>query len=170
MKFKVDFKLIQIDVNSYRAAVDRELLAATKQAANVWLNAFVLDVIPIWSGASRGTFLKLAQSVGFPLAISNIVSPPGYGLGPQLGFQRSEGALKQSGLRYTFIYQTDLFHLVFNEQANASNKEAGRIFSKLKNPGPYNFRKLGETAFNEFAETVRLPSPWNHLKVQRIKK
>jgi len=160
--------------------MDRKLTTQLKKAATVWLNATVLLAIPVWSGASRGTFLKLAREINFPLTITGIKASAkgqiasGKG-GPRLGFQKSTGevSLGKSAGVYTFSYGTSLFRLVFNEyQDGNANKAAGGVYSSLKEPGPYNFQKIGQDAFEDFTrDAVELPSPWRStvLKITRYR-
>jgi hypothetical protein len=173
MKFTVRFKAPSLNTAAYIVQLDKVLSHDIDRAATVWLNSTVLLAIPVWSGASRGTFLKLAREVNFPLTITGM-SPSAKG-GPRLGFQQSKGEVSRGsspGL-YTFTYGTTLFRLVFNEYNDANaNPEAGRLFAKLKEPGPYNFQKMGQDAFEEYVKSsVELPSPWRKavLKIKRIR-
>lgn len=176
MQFTINFKTIQISLPKFKNNINQVFSKEIERAAIAWLNATVLAVVPIWSGASRATFQKLAREVNFPLTITGI-KPSAQGFinagvaGPRLGFQQSTGKLEKdtSRLRYTFTYGTSLFHLVFNEfnDANA-NPEAGRLFARLIQPGPYNFQELGRNAFLDVARTVDLPSPWNNLTLESI--
>jgi len=175
VKFTARFKTIEIDEAKWEKRLKTRLEKNLKKAAIVWLNATVLLAIPTWSGASRATFLKLARAVGFGLTISGIKatsSDNSRALGPRVGFQQSQG--KVSGYnkgRITFTYGTTLFHLVFNEFNNANqNPTAGRLFSRLNEPGPYNFRRIGQAAFEDFVkDVIELPSPWKALKIRRIR-
>jgi hypothetical protein len=177
-KFKVRFKTVRIDEAKWRARMDARLTKQLKKAATVWLNATVLLVIPVWSGASRGTFLKLARAVGFPLTVTGIKGSSrgfsGSTIGPRAGFQRSEGSIStnEGSGRYTFRYETDLFQLVFNEFENANqNPTAGRLFSRLLQPGPYNFQEIGKDAFEDYvSSTTELPSPWRALKFKKLRR
>lgn len=180
MKFTVRFQAPTINVKAWTTRMDSVLSKQIERAATVWLNATVLLAIPVWSGASRATFLKLAREVSFPLTITGIkASARGYisagKAGPRLGFQQSKGELNrgtQQGV-YTFTYGTSLFHLVFNEYNDANaNPKAGRLFARLHEPGPYNFQEIGKDAFEDYAkDAVELPSPWRKavLKIKRIR-
>lgn len=176
MKFIVRFRGFTINEEAWRKRLDAKMSKEIERAAIVWLNATVLLAIPVWSGASRATFLKLARAVSFPLTITGIKatkSDTPRALGPSVGFQQSRGKLDKdprSG-KFTFTYATTLFHLVFNEFSNANqNPTAAGLFAKLKEPGPYNFQRVGRDAFREFAKTsVELPSPWKKLKFTSIR-
>lgn len=175
MRFKVRFNAPIISFPTWRAKLETRLGEQIERAGVAWLNATVLQIIPIWSGASRATFLKLARAVSFPLTITGIKDSAkgtiaaGKG-GIRLGFQQSKGEVTKGKRLFTFTYGTTLFHLVFNEfnDANASPK-AGRLFHRLLEPGPYNFQEVGRDAFEEYTRSnVKLPSPWQALKITRI--
>ena len=180
MKFRIRLQQPIIQQAEYLQRLDAYLSKHLKKAAQTWLNATVLLAVPVWSGASHATFLKLARAVNHPLTITGIKASAKRGIakgtdGPRLGFQKSKGEVslgERPGL-YTFTYETDLFRLVFNELNNANeNKEAGRVFSALRNPGPYGFQKIGEAAFKDYADyAVELPSPWRKtiLKIKRLR-
>ena len=176
MKFKVRFRGFTVNEEAWRKRLNASMSKEIERAATVWLNATVLLAIPVWSGASRATFLKLARAVSFPLTITGIKatrSDNSRALGPSVGFQQSKGKLEKDPRRgkFTFTYETSLFHLVFNEFNNANqNPVAGGLFAKLKQPGPYNFQKVGRDAFEDYARTaVELPSPWKKLKFKSIR-
>jgi hypothetical protein len=62
---------------------------------------------------------------------------------------------------YRLEYQTSLWHLIYNEYNQGNlNKEEARVYSRLLHPGPYAFQERAGEAFQSFAQTVRLPSPW----------
>lgn len=171
MKVKLDLVQIEINTGEWLTLMDRRLSTHINRSAARWINSIVFSVIPIWSGASRATFVKLAREVNFPLSIGS-ASPTSSGsdVSPMLGFRQSSGEVEKNkslGL-YTFTYSTTLFHLVFNEQYDAnSDKKAGKVFSELLNPGPYNFREVGREAFETYArEKARLPSPWRTIRRQ----
>lgn len=176
-KFIVRYKVPIIDRAKWDKRLADRLTKVVKKGAVVWLNATVLLAVPVWSGASRATFLKLARSVGFPLTITGIrakSSDNKRALGPSVGFQKSEGKLNVDQVKQgivSFTYGTSLFHLVFNEFQNANqNPKAGRLFARLSQPGPYNFQKIGKAAFEDYVQDAfELPSPWRSLKFRRIR-
>jgi hypothetical protein len=180
MKFTVRFQAPKISLSSWLSDLDTELGGQIEKAAHVWLNATVLSLIPVWAGSSRGTFLKLAQEVNFPLTITGIKSSASGFIaagkaGPRIGFQQSRGEVNKGdrpGL-YTFTYGTSLFHLVYNEFNDAnSSPQAARLFAQLKQPGPYNFQEIGKDAFEAYTkDNVDLPSPWKGrtLVLKRIR-
>ena len=160
--------------------LDRILSRHLERGAQTWLNATVMLAVPVWSGASRATFLKLARKVNHPLTITGIKRSAKGNIkrgndGPRLGFQKSKGEVSlgaRPGI-YTFTYETSLFRLVFNEFNNANdNPVAGRLFAQLKTPGPYNFQQIGKAAFEDYTKNaVELPSPWRRtiLKIKRLR-
>jgi hypothetical protein len=180
MKFKFRLQQAVIQYDQYLRRMDSILTKHLTRGAQTWLNATVLLAVPIWSGASRATFLKLARAVNHPLTITGIKKSSKKGIssgkdGPRLGFQKSKGEVslgEREGL-YTFTYETDLFRLVFNEYKNANeNKVAGRVFNRLIEPGPYGFQQVGQAAFADYTKhAVELPSPWRNtiLKIKRLR-
>lgn len=180
MKFRFRLQKPRIDMEAYMLRMDRILSKHLEKAGQTWLNATVLLAVPVWSGASRATFLKLARAVNHPLTITGIKKSSKNGIrngtdGPRLGFNKSKGSVSlgdRPGL-YTFTYETSLFRLVFNEFNNANeNKTAGRVFNRLIEPGPYNFQEIGKAAFKDYAQNaVELPSPWRKtiLKIRRLR-
>lgn len=174
-KFTARFKEIRIDYQKWEKLLAAMLIDEIHLAGIAWLNATALSVIPVWSGASKATFLKLARSIGFAISINPIVTPDGkYALGESVGFAKSEGEVDTKNVKsgiVTFKYSTTLEHLIFNEYNNANtNRKAGRVFSNLKTPGPYHFQEKGTEAFREYTKTVMgLPSPWKTLKFKAIR-
>lgn len=170
VKFTGKLRQVVIDKAKWESRLNAILEREIKRAATVWLNTAVLLVIPVWSGASHATFLKLARAVGAPLSITGIKvtnSENSRAVGPRIGFQQSEGKVSSvSNGKVSFTYGTTLFHLVFNEFNDANQDPvAGRLFSRLIEPGPYNFQEAGRSAFEGYARTaIELPSPWRHVK------
>lgn len=162
MKFTFDGYAFTIDVRAYKLALERTLTAALKEAAAEWINATAVSLIPFWTGASLATFIKLARATDVNFSVS--------GPGVRYGFRNSEGSVDsdRENARYFFNYKTTMFHLVYNEYNDGNqNKQEARVFSRLLNPGPYNFQKAGEVAFVSYAAKVRLPDPFNSLRKRR---
>ena len=163
MKFKGTLKSFRLDMGRYRKRLHEHLCEEITQAAFLWLNA-VLSEIPVWSGASHATFLHLARSVGYQLAVQpTVASRVAYGQ------QHGEGEMAvdaEQGL-YSFHYQTSLRHLLHNE-FNTPESDPN-VFYRLKKPGPYHFQEKGRKVFEEYARQVRLPNPWKSLKVKAHK-
>ena len=169
MRFTLNASKITIDLNRWKTRMDQDLSENLDKAAGAWINSIVFSVVPVWSGASVATFLKLAKEVNHPLEVRGVSTKLGGGV--SLGLSRSKGEVtKNKNLgHYTFTYKTNLFHLVFNEQFNANdNPKAGKLFARLRKPGPYNFREIGKEAFESYSREVKLPSPWKTLKRSKI--
>jgi len=136
-----------------------------------WLEA-VLAEIPVWSGASRATFVKLAQQIGYGLPVAPAATATGERIDRTwMGVTQSDGRLtadKETG-EYTFTYSTTLPWLIWNEYHNANVEPDPSLFYRLIDPGPYNFQVVGARAFLRFAETVGLPSVKPHVRAVRVK-
>jgi hypothetical protein len=176
MKFTAQFSIPRIDVAAYRNALDNHMKAAIAQGLMEWLEA-VLAEIPVWSGASRATFVKLAQQIGYNLPVAPAAVEAAHGLFTErmdrtwMGMAQSDGKLtadKESG-EYTFTYTTTLPWLIWNEYHNANVEPDPTLFYRLIEPGPYNFQVTGARAFLRFAETVDLPKVKPHMRVVRVK-
>jgi hypothetical protein len=156
-----------LDLAGYLSKLDQVLTAAIQNAAREWLHATVVEV-PVWSGASVATFLKLAAAVAFPLGVSPVTGAPNR---IPLGEGASTGSLeldKGKG-RYTFTYGTKLAHLIYNEFNNANTSPDPTLFGHLLEPGPYNFHAKGKDAFDRAAGGVRLPAVRDFIRETSVK-
>jgi hypothetical protein len=161
MKFTGTLTALGIDMEKYRRTLDRHLREALAQAIVQWLEATVLAEVPVWSGASRATFLALARNVEYNIPIFP-AAPSRIGR----GIAESSGSLEtdEARGRYVFQYRTTLPWLIINEYFDAT-----QWGFHLKKPGPYDFQEKGKAAFRKFAEGVRLPNPFECLKSTKIK-
>jgi hypothetical protein len=171
MKFTAQFSIPRIDVAAYRNALDSHMKAAVAQGLMEWLEA-VLAEIPVWSGASRATLVKLAQQIGYGLPIAPAATATGERIDRTwMGMAQSDGTLtadKEAGA-YTFTYSTSLPWLIWNEYHNANVEPDPTLFYRLIEPGPYNFQVTGARAFLRFAENVRLLSVKPHVRAVCVK-
>lgn len=168
MRFSFEYSTLHLSTSVWKKLLDQELRAALTQGGLIWLNA-ALSQIPIWSGASRGTFLKLAAKIGYSIGIGGGVP---WLSGPSYGEAHSTANLTVFDGAYVLEYTTNLWHLVYNEYNDANaNPEAGRLFARLKQPGPYNFQDIAGESFRAFAKSVRLPTPLRAMtiKTQTVK-
>ena len=166
MKFKGTLRAPRIDLTGYRAALHEEFSAAIIEAAHEWLDATVIALIPVWSGASHATFLRLARAVGYHIAVQpRVISRVGYGQ------RHGDGEIEADPEKalYLFRYETTLPHLIYNEYFNANAIPDPTLFHRLRQPGPYHFQQKGLKVFQQFAAQVRLPHPFHSLKVKTHK-
>lgn len=157
MKWKGALKAPRLDLSAYRNAMHKHLSEQTMEAAKKWFDAIIKSgVVPVWSGASRATFRKLANQVQY-----NVPIAPKVPSRIPMGEAASEGFLTMNpGTgKYTFHYSTRLEHLIVNEYNNAND-----FGFHLIQPGPYHFQEKAEAAFWIYAATIRLHSPWQFLK------
>ncbi len=166
MKMNFQYTLSDLQIGKYKMKVNAYMKEALAQGVQTWLNA-ALSIIPVWSGASHGTFQKLAHKLGAEIP-AIIRRDEGLGQGPEAGAAKSSAKVTIFDFAYVAEYGTDLWHLVYNEYNNANaNPIEGRLFSRLKKPGPYHFQQMAGAAFMLFAKTLSLPSPWKSLKITR---
>lgn len=152
MKFTAQFSIPRIDVMAYQQALDQHMTNTIAQALMVWLEA-VLAEIPVWSGASRATFTKLASAISYSIPIDPVaVDRVGRGMASGDGEMVTDKAKGQ----YTFSYSTTLPWLIWNEYHNANVDPDLSLFYRVLKEGPYNFQVVGARAFLRFADNVDL--------------
>jgi len=165
MRFTASLAAPTLDVAGYRKALKAHMQEALAQAIVTWLAA-VLEEIPVWSGASRATFIPLASRIAFNIPITpRVIDRRGVGIasaGGELEIDEEKG-------RYAFEYRTWLPWLVWNEYHNANVDPDPGLFDKLLKPGPYNFQVKGYEAFKRFSQTVDLPAVAPYVTSMRIK-
>jgi hypothetical protein len=154
------FHVLAIDKPRWLRETELLMSDLLGQAIAAWLEAATAP-IPAWSGASLGTFSKLAAEVGFHLGIAATPNGIRGGMGPGAGAAASTGTVEISASKgaYTFEYSTTLRHLIFNEYKNANVTPDPAVFSRLKRPGPYQFQEKGAEAFRAVAKEATLPFP-----------
>lgn len=157
-------------------ALDKTLMEALAKGVFEYINT-ILSVIPVWSGASRATFLQLATIISFSIPIESVAwtgtgekNHPGHAaalnrisLGAQCGTGRL--IIDATAGKYHFEYTNDLHYLTFNEYNDANQGGDSAVFSRLKRPGPYHFQAKGAAAFEKSARETHLPNPWDHVKI-----
>lgn len=165
MKFTASLAAPSLDLAVYRKALHAHMQDVLAQAIVAWLGA-VLEEIPVWSGASRATFIPLASRIEFNIPIMpKVIDRRGVGIasaGGELEIDEEKG-------RYAFEYRTWLPWLVWNEYHNANVDPDPGLFDKLLKPGPYNFQVKGYEAFKRFSQTVDLPAVSRYVKSVRVK-
>ena len=99
MKFTGTLVAPRIDMAKYRSVLDKHLREAIAQAIVGWLEATVLAEVPVWSGASRATFLALARNIEynipiFPVAPSRV----------DRGMSESSGSLEADAMKGRYVF------------------------------------------------------------------
>jgi len=164
MRFTGTFRAPRLNEAKYRKILHEHLTDVLPDATVQWLGT-VLPNIPVWSGASAATFLPLARKVAY----ENLPTSNNYGL------RHAEGDFdpgRSDPNRYVFTYSTTLAHLIWNEFHNANIDPDPTKWpppAVLKKPGPYEFQKLGQEAFEKFAAGVSLPDPFVALRTRQIR-
>lgn len=155
-RFTAQLQKIDFDLKGYLNAMDAKMEETTKQAARSWLRT-ALDIVPTWSKASRATFEKLANEVGFSVTYGPQLSDKDR---TSLGLATSQGGLDiDRNSHYHFFYITELRYLEYNEFNNAVPGPPPQPFGHLRNPTPYHFLEAGRRDFESFSKSVKLPDP-----------
>lgn len=147
MKMRAKFTVPQLDIDGYLDALRQEMFDAMLLGIYAYLDT-VTGIVPVWSGASRATFLHLAREVGYPLSAAPVTGAP---TRVSLGISHSSGEFKNElqDLKIEFTYSTDLPWLVYNEYHNANITPDPGLISGLIQPGPYGFQEAGKEAFEK---------------------
>jgi len=169
MKFKPDYYSAQFNLAGYKKILDKQMRELIARGLAAWLEAVVAEV-PVWSGASRATFLKVASQIDYPVPVDG--RAPGRDR-TAIGQAESKGELVadiESGL-YTFIYGTNLPWLIWNEYHDATVEPdpiKGCTLPLLK-PGPYQFQVKGMAAFLHNTGDASLPSATPFIMKKRVR-
>jgi len=164
MRFRGEFQLPSFDLKGYREALDRYFSKEIVDAARTFLNAATAN-IPVWSGASLGTFRPLAREAGYPLLIAPVARSFNSSPRPQ-----SIGEIvrdKTKGI-YSFEYSSDLRHLVFNEFNNANISPDSTLFGRLLTPGPYGAMAKGQRAIRRSMLKRPLPRLTKFISIEKV--
>lgn len=164
MKFTPRFKDVRLNLRAYKAKLHERMTKAVADAAQEWIRTATF-IIPVWSGASVATFLPLLgeiQGASLSLTINPKRNAPNR---ISFGRRESKGSfVTDSSGSYTFSYQTDLPHLLYNEVNNANADPIGAgLFAALINPGPYHFQERAAKRFQKTASNTRLPDPFEFI-------
>lgn len=164
MKWSYNLSAPALDLSGYKKALHKEMMAAVSQGVMEWLEAVLME-IPVWSGASRATFLKLASSIQYSVPIDPVAQS-------RIGMGRASGAggmdIQPTLGVYKFSYSTSLPWLIWNEYHNANVDPDPTLFYRVIKEGPYNFQVQGAKAFLKFAEGVGLPSIRPFVRAKRV--
>lgn len=151
------YNLLTFNSRIAKALLHRSAQKILKTAVRAWLKV-AESKIPVWSGMSRGTLVKLADQVGvnISLFVAPSARPPrGPGDRSHLGQAQSTGRLVIIPGRYGFEYNSEVTHLAVNENADAT-----QWGFHLKRPGPYHFRDAADKAFDESIKSGMSSFPW----------
>jgi hypothetical protein len=155
MKFTYSFRRPELNFERFKKELDTHMKEMLASGLVAWLNVVTAEV-PVWSGASRATFLKIAGEIGFPVDVSGGNAPEDR---TGIGQAASKGKLVADITtgEYTFLYSTSLPWLIWNEYHNANIDPDPTLFYKLKKPGPYEFQAKGAAAFIHETRQIGLP-------------
>jgi hypothetical protein len=157
MKFHAKLQKPKLNASKYRDALRKVLNEALAQAALVWIETTAEAVIPVWSGASRATFLALADKIDCLVTIQPVVADR-ISLGTEYGTATFDPGTTPGV--YSFSYVSTLPHLHINENYDA------RVWGfHLANPGPYHFQAQGRQALREYVSSIVYPGLASFLEL-----
>lgn len=162
LEIRARFERPRFSLTSYRRALDRAITETLSRAAFEYIVSAV-EQIPVWSGASRATFTQLASIISAPLSINPVVQS-----GVSRGASQGSGGLEVRDGRGSFVYQTTLPHLVFNESNDGNSTRGPGQFGTLRTPGPYNFQEIAGGRAEDVLNQFRGPDPSSFTRVNAV--
>jgi hypothetical protein len=171
-KWKSNLKVFKIDLTGYKKKLLEVMRANNDRAGKAWIiEAANKTPIPTWSGASRGTFLKLGTQLGARISIGP--TPPGVKKNIALGVYSATGSgvvekIAGDKMYVGFIYDTVLRHLVYNEYNGPVPGKYPQPFTDKVRYTPYGFQTRALQAWEQKAKQFKIPSPFKYLKTRKI--
>jgi len=150
MKLTGFFAEINFSTRAAEKAINEKVEQEVFRAWDAWITEFI-RIVPVWSGASVGTILPLAEIIGRSVTIN---APQGHAHSNESsrGAGASSATLTNASGKVTIEYRTALMHLLINNAIDAT------VFGfNLKKPGPYNIDQHCANAFLETIREARLP-------------
>ena len=158
LEIRARFERPRFSLASYRRALDRAITETLSLAAFEYIVSAV-EQIPVWSGASRATFTELASAISAPLTINPVVQS-----GISRGASQGSGGLEVRNGRGSFVYQTTLPHLIFNESNDGNTTRGPGQFRDLLTPGPYNFQEIAGARAEDVINRFSGPNPLTFIR------
>lgn len=138
MSLKLKGGIPRIDIKATEKAIHEAMIRFVIDDALVPWVTYSTDPVPVWSGAARASFLKLASAAKTKIQINPIVRSR-----IPLGIETSVGEVISSpGKEYGWLWSSDLAHIGIVEDRVAFQEAGLRAIKRLKPklPAPV-FRK-----------------------------
>lgn len=133
-KLKAEIRYPVVDIPKAKQVIGETMNQFTFDVLREWVNE-VTSVIPVWSGASRATFLKLANQVEFTIPIEP-VAPIGSRI--PLGVESSIGVViadaRGSGALYGWDWSSTLDYLGIVESRVNFLDAGDRVIARTNPP------------------------------------
>lgn len=172
MKWTAELYSIELDSELYMKVLLNTLRNANERAGKAWIQAAANQTpIPTWSGASRGTFIKLAKQLGTSIAIGPIRKGVKKAVNLGVYSASASGVVEKrtkGELYIGFVYDTVLRHLAYNEYNSPVAGKYPKPFSNKVRYTPYRFQSRAEAAWQVEASKVKLPNPYTYLKKRKL--
>lgn len=145
---KADVRYPVVDIPRAKKRINDTMTKFTFDVLKEWVNE-VTDVIPVWSGASRASFLKLANQVQFQITIEPLIVAP-IGSRIPLGYQTSMGVIiadaRGSAGLYGWDWESTLDYIGIVDGRVGFLKAGERVIKRRKPPElPQPPTKAGKT-------------------------
>jgi len=162
-----------LDMPKIRTFLFHEMIKINQKAGRVWLTDAVFGTpIPIWSGASRASFARLAAKLNWYIPSGPRVLTCPFTRGHAFGMKFDSGTevYANKNIMYVgFQFATKLPHLLYNESNAPNPGPYPRPWSRGVRFTPYNFENRVLRTWKRYAERQKLPNPFQWLEVKRIR-
>ena len=135
-QIRVDVRYPIIDIIRAKKRIHDHMTAFTFDVLREWVTEST-NVIPVWSGASRASFLKLANQVQVAIEIDSLIVAP-IGSRVPLGYETSIGVIiadarGSSGL-YGWDWESTLFYIDIVQDRVRFIEAGNRVVDRRKPP------------------------------------
>jgi hypothetical protein len=162
-----------LDMPKIKQRLFHEMIKINQKATRVWLTEAVFGTpIPLWSGASRASFSKLASQVGMYIPSGPRVSGCPFPRGHAFGMKFDRGTkveLEKGKFLVGFTFATRLPHLLYNESSGPNPGPYPAPWSRNVRFTPYHFANRAMRTWKRYAKRQKLPNPFQWMEVKRIR-
>jgi hypothetical protein len=152
MRFRANLQTIHVHKKQI-PAIDAYVKNAIEEGARLWIRA-AMEIIPVWSGASRATLQSLASAVDEHIEIDVRHDAPDR---IAMGRLHGHGGVDTTGPgSWRFTYSTTLYHTMINETQRVAPGTHGLRGALLK-PTPWHFREAGNKVVQAYFKTLEIP-------------
>lgn len=115
MSLHVKVRYPRINIQASKEAIDKHMSEQVLEALRTWVIA-VTNQVPVWTGASKASFLRLAFEVSVGLTI--IPRAPVSRI--QFGFETSTGEIiRKKGTTYGWVWRSELDYIQIVDRYNS---------------------------------------------------
>jgi hypothetical protein len=164
---------IVFDMKAIKRDLFHRMIFINEEAGQTWVEEAVYGTpIPIWSGASRASFARLAAKLGWYVPSGPRVKTCPFSRGHDFGMKYDGGTEVYKNRKEWYVgfqYATKLPHLIYNESNSPNPGPYPQPWSTRVRYTPYNFEGRALKAWKKVAKKAKLPHPFKNLKFRKLK-